>query len=272
MSVSTSVGRIHHMNFGSLYPRIPHTHAICYGLVIESDDGLVLVDTGFGTKDYTAPSLRMRLFTPWFGVPGRFEETAIHQISQMGFRREDVRHIILTHLHFDHAGGLPDFPSAQVHVHHDEFEAAHRPRGFAGFGYDQAQWSHGPRWVLHEDIDAEWFGFDCMQFVNGISPEILLIPLPGHSRGHCGVAIRDSGGWLFQCGAAASAFHQETDLHDRGKAAHCLDFVPRRLAHRIVGPHIRRLRKLISDHSAAVRVISAHDIYSYTELQSSNSR
>ena len=36
-----------------------------------------------------------------------------------GFRREDVRHILVTHLDFDHAGGLPDFPDAVVHVQRD---------------------------------------------------------------------------------------------------------------------------------------------------------
>ena len=41
---------------------------------------------------------------------------------------EAVGHIVMTHLHFDHAGGLPDFPGAHVHVHRREVEAMRRPR------------------------------------------------------------------------------------------------------------------------------------------------
>ena len=42
--------------------------------------------------------------------------TAARQIERLGFRAADVRHIVLTHLDFDHAGGLDDFPRAAVHM------------------------------------------------------------------------------------------------------------------------------------------------------------
>ena len=196
MSFSVCDIRIHHLNLGSLYPRVPRVHAICYGLLVETDQGLALVDTGFGTKDTSEPSRRMRLFGPWMGVPGRFEETAIHQVGEMGFETGAVHHIILTHLHFDHAGGLRDFPDAEVHVHRDELEAANKPRGFTGFGYDRAQWAHNLNWVLHNRVDGDWFGFESIQVIRGLRPEILLISLPGHTRGHCGVAIGKSHGRL----------------------------------------------------------------------------
>jgi glyoxylase-like metal-dependent hydrolase (beta-lactamase superfamily II) len=50
-------------------------------------------------------------------------ETAVNQIRQLGYQPEDVRDIISTHMHFDHCGGLPDFPWARVHIHRREYEA-----------------------------------------------------------------------------------------------------------------------------------------------------
>ena len=56
--------------------------------------------------------------------------------GNLGFSPDDVRHIVLTHLDFDHAGGIEDFPNARVHVLAREREAAERERrGFAKPGW-----------------------------------------------------------------------------------------------------------------------------------------
>ncbi len=258
--------RIHHLNLGTLYPRYPKTQAICYGLLLETDDGLVLVDTGFGTKDHTDPSSLMRFFTSWMGVRGGIEETALHQIVGMGYNPRDVRHIILTHLHLDHAGGLRDFPDAAVHVYRKEFEAAMNPRGIMEQAYLRTQWAHEPKWVFYDQVDGVWFGFDSIEVMRGHDYEILLIPLPGHTRGHCGVAMRSVAGWLLLCGDAASPFHRDSDLHNRGDDHHHLDFLPRSFVYYVIGSHVPRLRMLIAEHGEDVCVISSHDIFSFTEL------
>jgi glyoxylase-like metal-dependent hydrolase (beta-lactamase superfamily II) len=258
--------RIHHLNLGTLYPRYPKTQAICYGLLLETEDGLMLVDTGFGTKDHTDPSPLMRFFTSWMGVRGGIEETAIHQISAMGFNPRDVRHIILTHLHLDHAGGLRDFPDAEVHVHRKELEAAMKPRGIMEQAYLRDQWAHEPKWVVHDRVNGAWFGFDRIEVMREQEYEILLIPLPGHTRGHCGVAIGSSQGWLLLCGDAASPFHPDSDLHDRGDAHYHLNSLPRGFVYHVIGSHVPRLRRLIAEHGDDVCVISSHDIFSFDEL------
>jgi glyoxylase-like metal-dependent hydrolase (beta-lactamase superfamily II) len=50
-------------------------------------------------------------------------EAATHQISGLGYSPEDVRHVVLMHMHFDHCGGLPDFPKAKIHIFRRDYEA-----------------------------------------------------------------------------------------------------------------------------------------------------
>lgn len=262
--------QVYHLNCGSMFPRFPRMQGIVYCLLVETEDGLVLVDTGFGLDDYAQPTRLMRLFTWLLGTPCDPEETAARQVTRLGFGLEDVRHIVLTHLHLDHAGGLPDFPQAQVHVFKAEYEAAMRRQGLMGHAYDRTHWAHGPRWVLHEECDGTWFGFDCIRIVDGLSPEILLVPLPGHTPGHCGVAVATPDGWLFHCGDAASPFHGTADPHQLDGAHQPLNWLPDWVPQRLLGPHVPRLRALLRDHGDEVALISGHDIYSLTRYHAAS--
>jgi glyoxylase-like metal-dependent hydrolase (beta-lactamase superfamily II) len=257
---------IHHLNCGSLFPFYPKVESIVYCLLVETNKGPVLIDTGFGRDDYSNPSAKMRFFLPLMGVPRQTSETAIEQVSTLGFDPGDVRHIVLTHLHLDHAGGLADFPRSSVHVYRDEYLAAMKPSGLMDFGYDAAHWAHQPNWELRMDPQETWYGFPCIPAIEGIEPRIFLIPLPGHTRGHCAVAIETQDGWLLHCGDAASPFHGQTDLHNRKPDAYPLDFLPGWVAGRVIGPHIHRLRALLEEHGDVVRAISAHDIFSFREI------
>jgi glyoxylase-like metal-dependent hydrolase (beta-lactamase superfamily II) len=255
--------KIHHLNCGSLNPKYPAMQSIVYCLLVEAEDGLVLVDTGFGLQDYTEPSRMMAGFLWWMGVPRKQEETALQRVLSLGYNPQDVRHIIMTHLHLDHAGGLRDFPDAKVHVFKGEFESAISPRGLVERGCDASHWSHGPEWVLYDQVDEEWFGFPGMRVLKGRNPDIFLIPLAGHTRGHCGVAIKGNDKWLFNCGDAASPFHREVDPHDHPADNQHLNMIPGWLSRRLIGTHVPRLRKLISEHGDEINLISSHDIYSY---------
>ena len=237
--------------------------SIVYCLLVETGDGLVLVDTGFGLQDYSNPSRMMAGFLWLMGVPRDEEETAFHRVRSLGHDPGDVEHIILTHLHLDHAGGLRDFPDAKVHVFRSEFESAMSPRGLVERGCDAAHWAHEPDWVLHDQPDEEWFGFPGMRVQLGSSTRLFLIPLPGHTRGHCGVAIKGDGGWLFNCGDAASPFHREVDPHGYPPHMQPLNIIPGWFSRSLIGPHVPKLRKLIAEHGDEINLISSHDIYSY---------
>jgi glyoxylase-like metal-dependent hydrolase (beta-lactamase superfamily II) len=211
-------------------------------LVVETDDGPVLVDTGLGLHDYLNPNLKTRFFLSIFHALVAPEKSAVRQIGRLGYRPEDVRHIVMTHLHFDHAGGLPDFPHAQVYVHQAEIEAMRHPRTWIELAYDPADFAHEPRWIPYQAIDAQWLGLDAIRLP--FTPEMYLIPLFGHTHGHCGVAIRDGAGWLFH-GADALPLNAQFDI------------TPQWLNYLVIGRHGPRLQALAAAHPE-VRMLAGH--------------
>lgn len=101
--------RIHHLNCGCMCPfggslfdgisRGLTARLVCHCLLVETQVGLVLIDTGFGLGDIEAPYSRLSpLFIQVNGIQFDRKYTALHQIGQLGFEANDVRHIVLTHL------------------------------------------------------------------------------------------------------------------------------------------------------------------------------
>ena len=232
---------------------------VCHCLLIETDDGLVLVDTGFGRGDVARPARLGAAFRALTRPRLSAADTAIAQIEALGFSARDVRHIAVTHLDLDHASGLSDFPSARVHLLHDEHAAAMHPPTLAEKNrYRAEQWAHGPRWELHRPDGERWFGFERVRAIGKTDDEVLLIPLVGHTRGHAAVAVRTPSGWLLH-GGDAYFFHGEladppvcpTGLH-LFQTLVAVDDRARR-ANR------DRLRELVRDHGSEVQVFSAHD-------------
>jgi glyoxylase-like metal-dependent hydrolase (beta-lactamase superfamily II) len=204
--------RVHHLNCGSLCPHgrrlingdggiAEKAEVVCHCLAIEAGDGLVLVDTGFGLEDARNPAQLGGAFRLLMAPQPRERTTALRRLEALGFAAGDVRQIVTTHLDLDHAGGLPDFPDAEVHVLSAELDAALRPALNDRLRYiGGAHWQHDPNWVRHAGGGDEWFGFEGIRILPGIDAELLLIPLLGHSRGHTGVAVRHGDGWLLHCG------------------------------------------------------------------------
>jgi glyoxylase-like metal-dependent hydrolase (beta-lactamase superfamily II) len=211
----------------------------------------------------------MRLFLWLIGSPQWRQETALYQVVSLGYKPSAVSDIVLTHLHLDHAGGLPDFPQARVHLHRGELVAATQRRRLVDLAYDPQHWSHGPNWIPHEGPGETWNGFETLPVREGLEPEIRLVPLPGHTRGHCGVAIQTERGWLLHCGDAASPFHPATDLHDNRPSRQFLRWLPPRLARGFLGDKIGRLRSLLEQHGDQVQAISSHDAYSLARFANS---
>jgi glyoxylase-like metal-dependent hydrolase (beta-lactamase superfamily II) len=265
--------RIHHLNCGTCCPMGgalfdgisagPLGRLVCHCLLIETDAGLVLVDTGFGTKDvhdHNRLPLFFRLLNNIQLLP---EETAVHQIRRLGFRPEEVRHILISHLDFDHAGGIEDFPNATVHLLAREHQAAMRHDGgiHGNRRYQTRQWDEVRHWQFYQSGAGDrWMGFDAVRALEGLPPEILLVPLAGHTWGHSGVAIReDSGNWLFYAGDAY--FYRGEIGAPQRRCTPGLRFYQNMMdtdrAARVRNQ--ARLRRLSLERAGEVRIFCAHD-------------
>jgi glyoxylase-like metal-dependent hydrolase (beta-lactamase superfamily II) len=273
--------RIHHLNCGTGCPLGGVIYdgrstglrgrLVCHCLLIETEAGLVLIDTGFGTRDIADPERRMSsMLRRVNGFELRPEETALAQIRALGFDPADVRHIIISHLDFDHAGGIEDFPRAAVHITATEKRSAELARGNAFVGrkrYRPQQWDEVTDWRLYPLTQGErWHGFDAVRALDGVPPEILLVPLVGHTWGHSGVAIaQPNGRWLFyvadayfNAGELAPQYHCPPAM----RAYQTLMEVDR--AQRLANQ--RRIRALTAAHEDDITIFCAHDAEEFDRL------
>ncbi|HEX7666205.1 MAG TPA: MBL fold metallo-hydrolase [Polyangiaceae bacterium] len=257
--------RVHHVSCGTMCPfgkcfveghgsPFATARIHCHVLVVETNDGILLVDTGIGAKDVLD---RKRLGFEFNFVSRPTldpAETAIARIEALGFRQADVRHLVSTHLDVDHAGGLPDFPDAAVHVLEAELHAALESKHDR---YRQPQFEHGPKWQTYGAGGETWMGFEAVRPLTGTGDDVLLIPLPGHTPGQAGVAVRGENGWILHAG---DAYFSHLEMLPKPKTPLGLAIFQRRLAfdNALRLKNQERLRALVRDRSSEVRVVSAH--------------
>jgi glyoxylase-like metal-dependent hydrolase (beta-lactamase superfamily II) len=266
--------KIHHLNTGTMCPMgrrlvngtgglFQRARMVCHCLLIETRDGLALVDTGIGLGDIATPD---RLGKRWLRQTAPKldpAETAVQQVKALGYSLGDVRHVLLTHLDRDHAGGVPDFPHAAIHVHRTEYDMAvlRKPAPPEG-RYVTGQWSHGPSWTFYGEAGEDWFGFKGVRALGDREGDILMIPLDGHTLGHCGIAVRCGDKWLLHAGD--SYFHH-AQLDASPRAPLVLRYFQRKVDMdrdaRIANQS--RLRELKLGHGDRVTIVNSHDPVDY---------
>ena len=279
--------RIHHLNCISSCPLggrlmdgrsrsiVERGELACHCLLVELPDCLMLVDTGMGRRDVQDPRSRLSAFFLALLKPDfRDEMTAYRQVQALGFDPRDVRHILLTHLDFDHAGGLDDFPWASVHLLAAERDYASLQRTWLDRQrFRPQQWSTRAAWRCYApDVGERWYGFDRVRTLEGLPPEVALIPLPGHTFGHAGVAVQAEGEWLLQAGDAY--FYQAELDAVRPYCTPGLRFYQwmmekDRAARLATQQHLRELKQR---RDGGVTVCCGHDIVEFERLSGRSAR
>jgi glyoxylase-like metal-dependent hydrolase (beta-lactamase superfamily II) len=211
-------------------------------IIVEEKDETILIDTGLGADYYTNKSVKRKLFSAIFGIQESISNSARKQIEALGIIQNTVQQIILTHLHFDHAGGISDFPEARIHIHEKELAAIIKPKKWLDHGYDNKDILQNPKWRIYSTVNAEWKGFSAIRIE--VAQEMYFIPLPGHTAGHCGVALRTEQGWIFYCGDAIPVNTE----YERGN---------KWLNHIVLGNHIEEVQQWSKAHPE-VKVVAGH--------------
>lgn len=146
--------------------------------LITHPKGNVLVDTGPNPDVYNDP------FSAWGNLAKAFEpilkknDDILSQLERIEIRPEDIKYVVNTHLHFDHAGGNRLFKESMFLVSVHELEWAQRPEN-EGKGYFKEDWNHPLNYKKLEGV-YDIFNDD----------QITIMPMPGHTPGHQVVIVR----------------------------------------------------------------------------------
>ncbi len=157
---------------------------------VEGRSRVVVVETGNGDKEDA-------LFRERFALEGH--NILLESLAARGVRPEDVTDVILTHLHFDHAGGatrregdriVPTFPKARHIVQRQELLDARNPPLRSRASYLPYNWEPLLEAGLLETVDGE----------GDVLPGVSVRPMPGHNRGNQGVRVLGEDRKLVYCG------------------------------------------------------------------------
>ena len=153
-------------------------------LLIEGDGRRILVDTGMGHKWTEQQVKRFRI-----EQPGHAVDSALKAI---GFNRQDVTDVILTHLHFDHAGGatladgreiVPAFPNARYYTQRSQWDLANNPSP-----KDRASF------IPENFVPLERHGqLELLDRGEELAPGVELLVGNGHTDGHQMVKVTGDG-------------------------------------------------------------------------------
>ena len=170
-----------------------------YAWIIEHDEGLIMVDTG------ETSHVHQRGYHPsWHPFYQKAVHFSVHpdeeigpQLRALGISPRDMRQVVLTHLHTDHAGGLTHLTGSKFWVSEREWKIA---SGFGGKlqGYLPHRW---PKWWQPEFVRFadRPFGPFSRSMALTKREDVFIVPTPGHTLGHVSVIV-DGGPTVFLAG------------------------------------------------------------------------
>lgn len=161
----------------------------CY--LIDHPDGMALFDSGLNAACQHDPEGQIGGLTEFFTIHFEPGEELAGRMAAMERDVSDVRYLVNSHLHFDHAGGNHQVPNAPVVIQKREWEAAHTPELEQANGYDRRQYDLGHD-VTQVDGEHDLFG----------DGSVVCLPTYGHTPGHQSLKVKLAGGDVVLTGDA----------------------------------------------------------------------
>jgi glyoxylase-like metal-dependent hydrolase (beta-lactamase superfamily II) len=146
--------------------------------LVRHPQGDVLFDTGPHPDAFRDVASRWGGLSKAFKPIGDKNSWVLPQLRNIGVAPSNIKYVVNSHLHFDHAGGNQFFTTATFLISKKEMECARNPE-YEGKGYFSSDWDH---LLNYNEIEGE---LDIYR-----DGSLILIPLPGHTRGHQGLLIR----------------------------------------------------------------------------------
>ena len=232
---------------------------------VKHPKGNVLIDTAFGRnharhiEEFPA-NLYQRVMKPEFDPE---KDTAVAQLAALGIDSGEVDVVLVTHMHWDHVGGLGDFPQARFIVPRAEWEAAHRSeltlaaRGYTDSMYEDLtpeafliEWPNRPYGTFERSVDLYGDG------------SIILLDAAGHTPGHMAILVTLPTGERFLFTGDATWLRRGfRERKHKGRKTRLLDN-----SRRGVMPTIERIARL-EELAPDVKIVPAHDPDVWSELK-----
>ena len=209
----------------------PQVRIPVYSVLVESDEGLFLFDTGIDLE-------HMERVLPFELAEQTQEQTIAGQLAACGFAPSDVTMVVNSHLHIDHVGGNRHFPGTKTVIHAKELAQARNHEPFEFFGYSDHSWDYEGAVLVPVTGDFE------------LAKGLHLYETPGHTVGHYSLLVKPEGGQKAMLFAFDVAY--TTGAFEKGiQAGFHIDPVAGVRS-------IRRVKELAAQHGA--EIFCSHDM------------
>lgn len=188
----------------------PTTFPALVALIAHPTEGTILFDTGYDPAFLDSTRAFPERLYRWL-TPPQISSPVADRLAAEGLDPADVRHIVLSHFHGDHASGLRRFPNATVHCSKSGLSSVwgrgRIPALIAGTPVKLLPPDLPERCRFFEDRPSVALGKDLLPFESGADVlgdgSLLAVPLPGHCPGHWGLVLREPRGLHFLVADAA---------------------------------------------------------------------